>query len=303
MILLMISTFPMMLKTGKHRFGLALLLTFLPVIAFAQDADPLSAVHTRLQDHRRLAQDHAVVFAGEISQMQTIPRTTCKAGVEDRIAYRVAETLWVEPDSKVRPGYTVAKDFIDCREKQLPAPPFAVGVRVLVYCGVRRGFNCLPPVELTDRNLHEIRTWLDDLRREEGNPALLQVHEALRQSAALLQKRGSALPPMINGEAHRPFLFVGHINDIEKLPEHPVFLVAPRLHMDIAVSQILWGDFKEPLVRAWCNSLACGGAESNEKVILHCYATSYIAECTAPAPYSDDSLKKVASWVTELGQR
>jgi hypothetical protein len=301
MILLMISIFARLLKTAKKRFGRALFLAFLPGIAFAQNADPLSAVHTRLQDHRRLAQDHAVVFAGEISQLQTIPRTTCKAGVEDRVAYRVTETLWVEPDSQVKPGYIVAKDFIDCGEKSLPAPPFAVGAKVLVYCRVRRGFSCLPPIEFTDRNLHEIRTWLDDLRREEGNPALLQVHEALLQSAALVQEHASTLPLMMNGEARRPFLFVGQISDIEKLPEHPVFLVAPRLHMDIAVSQILWGDFKEPVVRAWCNSVACGGAELKEKVILHCYATSYIAECTAPAPYSEDSRKKAGSWVAALG--
>ncbi len=244
-----------------------------------------------------------MVFAGEISQMQTIPRPTCKAGVENRVVYRVTETLWVEPNSHVKPGYIVAKDFIDCREKPLRSPPFAAGGKVLVYCRVRRGFDCLPPVEFTDGNLRDIRTWLDDLSREEGTPALLQIHEALLQSAALMQKRTATLPLLINGEPYRPFLFVGQISDIEKLPEHPVFLVQPRLHMDIAVSQILWGDFKEPVVRAWCNSLACGGAELSEKVILHCYATPSIAECTAPARYSEDSLKKVESWVVEVRQR
>jgi len=76
--------------------------------------------------------------------------------------------------------------------------------------------------------------------------------------------------------------------------------VIPRLHMDVAVSQVLWGELNEPVVHAWCNSRACGGAELNEKVIVHCEPTVSFAECTAPAVYSEDTLKKVQSWVAEV---
>ena len=269
----------------------------------ADSTQSLAAVHKRLQDHRGLAQHHALVFAGEITRMQAIPRPRCSAGVEHRVTYRISEILWLESDSPDAPGYTVHKGFIDCTEKPLPSPPFAVGTKVLVYCETERDFACLAPVEFTRQHEMKVRTWLDEVRSEEGGPALLQIHEKLFESAALLRKTSPGVPPVLNGEPHRPFLFVGQITRIQKMSDFPMFGVLPRLEMDIAVSHVLWGDYKQAVVPAWCNSAKCGGAALGEKVIMHCYATRSRAECSAPAPYSEDAVKKVESWITqETGQ-
>lgn len=294
-----------------HRYLAALVfaLLYLPAMAFAQAppqaAGPLPALQARLEDHRGLAQDHAFVFLGSVSLNRTIPRPTCKAGVEHRIAYRVTEVLWAEPDSPVVPDYSIEKGFIYCAQKQLPIPQFAVGAKVIVFCGLRLGFfQCLPPVLFTGENLRTIQVWLKELFHEEGDPALLRIHEALLQSAALLRKRAAISAAMVNDHQNRPFVFVGSVTNIEKLPQFPAPMsVIPRRHMDVSVSQVLWGEFNEPVVHAWCNSRACGGAALNEEVILHCSPAPSFDECSSPAPFSEGSLKKVQFWIAEISQK
>jgi hypothetical protein len=288
-----------MMTLRVHGCSLLLLSLLAPLFLRADPTESLDAIYRRLQDHRGLAQHHAVVFEGEITGLQAIPRPSCKAGVEHRVTYRISEILWLEPDKPEAPGYTVSKGFIDCREQLLPSSPFVVGAKVLVYCETRRDFACLPPVELTNQNRMRLRSWLDQLRAAEGGPALLQIHEKLLQSVALLRKTPPGMPPVLNGETSHPFLFVGQVTSVQKLSDFPARIILPRLEMDFAVSHVLWGDYKDSVVRAWCNSPHCGGATSGETVIAHCYATRSRAECSAPAPYSEDALKKVETWIVE----
>jgi len=139
----------------------------------ADSTQSLAAISKRLQDHRGVAQHRALIFEGEIVRLQAIRRPTCRAGVEHRVTYRISQILWQEPDSPETPGYTVSKGFIDCGEKPLPSPPFVVGTKVIVYCETTRSFSCLPPVELTGKNREKVRSWLEELRAAEGDPALL----------------------------------------------------------------------------------------------------------------------------------
>ena len=280
-------------------FSLSLLA---PSFLCADSTESLNAIYKRLRDHRGLAQHHAVVFEGEITGLQAIPRPTCIAGVEHRVTYRISEILWLEPDKPEAPGYTVSKGFIDCREQLFPSPPFVIGAKMLVYCETRRRFACLPPVELANQNGMRVRSWLDEVRSAEGGPALLQIHEKLLQSVALLRKTPPGMPPVLNGETSHPFLFVGQVTRVQELSDFPMRTVVPRLEMDFAVSHVLWGDYKNSIVRAWCNSSQCGGATSGETVIMHCYATRSRAECSAPAPYSEEALKKVETWIVEASR-
>lgn len=194
------------------------------------------------------------------------------------------------------------KGFIDCAEKPLPSPPFDVGTKVLVYCETRRSFACLPPVEGTNENGRRVRSWLDELQAAEGGPALLQIHERLRQSDMLLRNTSPGAELVLNGQGGRPFIFVGQITRAQKLSDFPAIVVVPRLEMDIAISRILWGDYKDSSVAAWCNSSRCGGGVSGETVIMHCYATRPRAECSAPAPYSHDAIKRMETWIAELNR-
>ena len=259
----------------------------------ADSTASLAAISQRLHDHRAVAQHRALVFEGEITRLQEIARPTCRAGVEHRVTYRILQILWREPDSPETPGYTVNKGFVDCTEKPLPSLSFAAGTKVFVYCETRRNFTCLPPVEGTSENGRRVHSWLDELRAAEGGPALLQIHERLRESDMLLEA-------VLNGESRGPFLFVGQVTRVQKLSDFPAILVAPRLEMDIAIARILWGDNNDSAVGAWCNSPQCGDAIAGETVIMHCYATRPRAECSAPAPYSDDAVKKIETWIAEL---
>lgn len=268
----------------------------------ADSSPSLSGISRRLHDHRALAQHHALVFEGEITRLQEIPRPTCSGGVEHRVTYRILQILWSEPDSPETPGYTVNKGFIDCTEKPLPSPPFVVGARVFVYCETRRSFTCLPPVEGTSKNGKKVRSWLDEIQAAEGGPAMLQIHERLLQSEALLRKTPPATPPLLNGENSSRFVFIGQIVRVQKLSDFPTLRIVPRLEMDVKVSRVLWGDYKDTVLAAWCNSSRCGGAMAGETVIMHCYATHPRAECSAPVPYSDDAFKKMETWVGELGR-
>lgn len=284
-----------------HGFAFGLLSIAGASFLHADTAQSLAAISKRLQDRRGVAQHRSLIFEGEIVRLQAIRRSICRAGVEHRVTYRISEILWQEPDSPETPGYTVSKGFIDCAEKPLPSPPFVVGTKVIVYCETRRSFSCLPPVELTGKNREKVRSWLDDLQAAEGDPELLQIHERLLQSEALLRKAAPGTP-VLNGESRSPFLLVGRVRRVQKLSDFRAIVVAPRLEMDITVSRILWGDYKDSAVAAWCNSSRCGNATAGETVIVHCYATHPRAECSAPAPYSDDSLKKVETWVAEVSR-
>ena len=172
------------LRISLTGLGVALLVT--PLLR-ADSTALLAAISQRLRDHRTVAQHGALVFAGEITRLQEIPRPRCSTGVEHRVTYRILQILWREPDSSETAGYTVNKAFIDCAEKPLPSPPFVAGIKVFVYCETRRRFTCLPPVEATSENGKRVRSWLDELQAAEGDPALLQIHERLRQSDLLLR--------------------------------------------------------------------------------------------------------------------
>ena len=77
-------------------------------------------------------------------------------------------------------------------------------------------------------------------------------------------------PPLLNGENSSPFLFIGQITRVQKLSDFPALRILPRLEIDVNVSRVLWGDSKEAVLGAWCNSSQCGGAMTGEKVLMRC---------------------------------
>jgi hypothetical protein len=274
-----------------------------PPLLSAQSAAPLEEIHSLLKNHRKLAQEHGSILVAEITKMEAIRRSACKSGIEHRVTYRVVENLRVEPDSPIEPGYVITEGFVDCGKKQLPSPPFAVGVKVLLYCGRLERYNCLPPTSNKTDNSERLDAWLDALRHDEGDPALLQVHESLLESSEILSKVPTGRPVVIKGELGWPFLFTGRIKSIEPHPQGPLapISVLPRRYLEISVSKILWGKPQQLDLRAWCNSPKCGGAQPNENVILHCHTTLSFAECSPPAAASQEILDKVESWTTQLG--
>ena len=284
------------------RFLLGLALGAPPFLS-AQSGAPLEEIHSILKNPRKLAQEHGSILVAEITNMEAIRRTACKSGIEQRVTYRVVENLWAEPDSGIEPNFVITKGFVDCRDKQLSSPPFAVGVKVLLYCGRLDHYNCLPPSPDTTANSEKLHTWLDALRHDEGDPALLHVHEKLLEASEILGKVPAGRPVVINGELGWPFLCTGRVRSIEPPSQRtPVpSSVIPRRYLEITVSKFLWGKPQPLNLHAWCNSFKCGSAQPNEDVILVCHTTLSFAECSPPAAASEENLHKVKSWIAQLG--
>jgi hypothetical protein len=297
-------------KMRRSHKNLAWLLLALIIPAVAKspgdnatrDNTALEEIRAHLHDHRSLARQRGAVFVATITQIKSLPRAACQSGVEHRVSYRITENLWNDPDSPEIPGYILSRDFIDCREKLLASPPFGVGVKALVYCARFDRYSCLAPVLYTDENYRKVQAWLDELRDEEIDPALLQVHEDIQKSAELLRtsRDGKTIP--INGEMSRPFVFVGQVKSIDPPPRQGLqpMSVAIRPHMNIAISKVLWGEYSDSVVSAWCNSMKCGGARANDNVIMHCYATRSFAQCSPPSLASEEKLRKVESWAAQV---
>jgi hypothetical protein len=57
---------------------------------FEVNAASLATIHEHLRDPHGLAQYHAFVFVGEISRMETLHQHRCRAGIEEKLEYRVS---------------------------------------------------------------------------------------------------------------------------------------------------------------------------------------------------------------------
>jgi hypothetical protein len=270
-----------------------------------RDNTALEEIRAHLHDHRSLARQRGAVFAATITQIKALPRAACQSGIEHRVSYRITESLWSDPDSLEAPGYILSLDFINCLEKPLASPPFGVGVKVILYCARFDRYSCLTPVPYTDENYRKVQDWLDELRSEEIDPALLQVHEDLLKSAELLRASHDGKTVITYGEISRPFVFVGQVKSIDPPPgqgPRPM-RVAIRPHMNIAISKVLWSEYSDSVVSAWCNSMKCGGIQANDNVIMHCYATRSFAQCSPPSLASEEKLRKVESWAAHVSSQ
>ena len=248
------------------------------------------AMHDRLQDSSRLAQHRAFVFVGEISRMEAVRRPRCKSGIENKVAYRVSQILWMDPDSVVRSGYVVEKDFIDCAQNRLP-PPFDVGVKVIVYCEIKRAYDCQILVPFTDDRLRRVQLWIDELRRTEGDSVLLQIHYRLRDSLELTPSR--------------PFLLFGQVTSVDLPRKFHIGSIVMRPGMLVTVSRLLWGYYKEPEVRALCPFWDCSGIAVGDSVIVYCespYGPPGQCRFTTTA-FTDENVRRVEEWARQARER
>jgi hypothetical protein len=276
------------------------LVFFLGSFLYAQ-SPALLEIHQHLRDWRRMARQHEFVFVAEISRMESIRQSRCRAGVEQKLEYTVSELLWNEPDSPVSKGYKVSKEYIDCTEPRLPSP-FRLGSKVIAICGVsaRRAYVCLSPVQLTPESLKKVEEWIDELRHDEGDPALLQIHERLVEDADLVHKSKAQVPEgafMLNGEVRQPIAFLGEITLVEPMPR--AWTVFPRREMCISVQRVLLGNYREAEIRSWCNSINCGGATAGEKVIGYCRVSEHPPHECLISTATEEKLNKVRSWIAE----
>ena len=252
----------------------------------------LWALHEPLQDSERLAQHRGFLFVGEVSRNQKIRQRRCSSGVEQKVAYRVSQVLWNFANSLVGPGYEVSKGFIDCRQTQ--RIPFGEGTKVIVYCEAEpgQGYNCHAPVLFTDDRLSKVQSLVDELRRTEGDPMLLQIHNRLRDSLEL----GTS----------RPLVLFGQITRIDP-PSYINAVTIPR-YMHVTPSRLLWGYNKAPEVLVDCPFRDCSDVAVGAKVIVYCELLSVYegppGRCSfASAAFTDENVRRVEEWVNQARQR
>jgi hypothetical protein len=230
----------------------------------------LWALHVPLEDPDRLAKKQGFLFEGEISRNETIHQRRCSSGTEQKIEYRVNQVLWDYPDSWLRPGYRISKDFIDCRKTNLPS--WEPGTRVLVYCEAvpGQGDDCLVPVRFTDDRLFRLKQWIADLSQREGNPELLEMHYLLRDSLELAPSR--------------PLLLVGRVTWVMPRPKILVQSVAILPTMRVNATRLLWGYYKDAEVVAVCPHRDCSGVAVGANVIAYCQAMDVYRRPPANCP-------------------
>jgi len=267
----------------------------LPAAGLAQREDrgdtTLWALHAPVEDPDRLAKKHGFLFVGEISRNEEIHQRRCASGLEGKIAYRVNQVLWDYPESLLRPGYTVSKDFIDCRHTSLPR--WEPGTRVIVYCEALagQGDNCLAPVMFTDDRLSRVKQWIAELSAQEGNPELLKMHHLLRDSLEMAP--------------NRPLLLLGKVIQVtpqRRLGVAQSIAMLPTMH--VAVSRLLWGYYKEPEVNAACPHRDCSTVPVGQNVIVYCEAMGVYngppAYCGLATPdASDENVQRVEHWAAQ----
>jgi hypothetical protein len=251
----------------------------------------LSALHARLEDPDRLAKKQGFLFDGVINRKLAIHQPRCTSGLERKIEYRVDQVLWDYPDSMLRPGYVVSKDFIDCREASLPT--WATGTRVLVYCEALpgQGYDCLAPVRFTEERHLRIKQWIRELAGREDNPELLKMHYLLHDSLELAPTR--------------PLLLIGKVTWVTLKSSIGIaqsIAILPTMHVN--VTRLLWGYYKDAEVVAVCPHHDCSGVAVGANVIAYCQAMDIYRHPPANCPLvsveaSEENVHRVEQWATQ----
>lgn len=285
---LLSSTTPYAIRHLQHEpllLTALLLVVCFPAILSAQQAHA-SAMRKQLEDLPNLARNHGFVFIGNISSLRTRPQSHCASGVEHRVAYKVTEVLWSDPDSLVAKNYVVEKDYIDCRQKALPSSLFP-GSKVIVYAEVppAYGYRWLPPLRFTPEQLAQVQSWLADLRLKVGDPVLLEIRQRLIDQST--------------GPHSAPLVFLGQVHRISPMPE--VWLTMPRRDMDVDVTKVLEGsrpyESQGSPLRTWCNSIRCAGLSVGAKVLGYCEFGDKGNGCLLSSSNSDANIKLLESWL------
>lgn len=228
--------------------------------------------------------------------MEQIHQHRCRAGVEEKLEYRITELLWNDPDTYARIGGTVGKGVVDCTLKRLPAP-FQVGTKMIVYCEAEpaRGDRCLAPVQFTEDRFKKVQAWVDELKRKEGDPELLRIHDQLRDSLELAPSR--------------PILFLGQVSWTEPKSSGPrICLVCALPTVRIAVNRLLWGyDAKERELTFACRQ-GCADLTIGSHVIAYCgspwpaYAGPERICFLFSSAYTEENVRRVEEWAAQARQ-
>jgi hypothetical protein len=115
----------------------------------------MANIHRHLSSTMRRTYNEPLLFVGVIDAFGPIYTRPCKEAVGEAVDFKIERVILGTPQtSQLRASY------INCTGAPLPAPPFTLRGRVIVYCEQRRSLNCLTPVEFSEPRLAMVGQWL-----------------------------------------------------------------------------------------------------------------------------------------------
>ena len=98
-----------------------------------------------------------LLFVGVVETLGPVYEGVCKQAVDEHVSFRIKNVI-----SGKHQGSQVNTGYINCTGRPLPAPPFTLHGRVIVYCEQMQSHSlkCLTPVEFSDQHLAAVRSWM-----------------------------------------------------------------------------------------------------------------------------------------------
>lgn len=151
----------------RHVVAVTLIYFLISHLAFSQfgqatDSDTaLRNIRKHLSRRSELTYNEPLLFVGIIDALGPVcSMCVCKGAIEQHVAFRIENVVWGESrgeEAQLHTGY------INCTMQSLPAPPFALQGRVIVYCEQVPHVKCLAPVVFTQQRLATVQKWLAGL--------------------------------------------------------------------------------------------------------------------------------------------
>jgi hypothetical protein len=109
-----------------------------------------------LSRSERTSNQH-LLFVGVVETLGPVYEGVCKQAVDEYVSFRIVNVI-----SGKHQGSQVNTGYINCTGRPLPAPPFTLHGRVIVYCEQMQSHSlkCLTPVEFSDQHLAAVRSWI-----------------------------------------------------------------------------------------------------------------------------------------------
>lgn len=156
----------------------AVILTFflfchLALAQFGQVTDSNTAM-TNIRKHLfRLSErtyNEPLIFVGVIDALGPVcSMCVCKGAISQYVDFRIESVVWGRYQGQ---GSQLHTGYINCTLQPLPAPPFTLHGRVMVYCEQVPHLKCISPVVFSQRRSATVQGWLTDLAsKPTGNGA------------------------------------------------------------------------------------------------------------------------------------
>jgi hypothetical protein len=126
----------------------------------AKDAAMTNTWKHLLSPSRRI-NNQPFLFVGVIEAFGPIYTGVCKEAVSESVDFRIESVIRGEHQ-----GSQVHAEYINCTQQPLPAVPFTLNGRVIVYCEHVPSLKCLTPVGFSEQHLATVKSWTGGLRIE-----------------------------------------------------------------------------------------------------------------------------------------